>query len=104
MRCASPTPVSVAVKSSNAANPGFAVPASAGEPLNAVVSRRQSRKLAGATARFGLSARVSHTTIRLPGSAYGSGRSTLPFRMVKIAVLAPMPSANEPIAARDSIG
>ena len=61
-------------------------------------------KFAGATARFGLSARVSHTTIRLPGSAYGSGRSTLPFRTVKIAVLAPMPSASEPIAASDSSG
>ena len=58
MRCASPTPVSVAVKSSKAAR-----------PLNAVVSRRQSMKFAGATARFGLSARVSHTTIRRSGSA-----------------------------------
>ena len=93
MRCASPTPVSVAVKSSKAAR-----------PVNAVVSRRQSMKFAGATARFGLSARVSHTTIRFAGSRYGSGRSTLPFSTVKIAVLAPMPSASEPMAARDSSG
>ena len=33
--------------------------------------RRQSMKFAGATARFGLSARVSHTTIRLAGSRIG---------------------------------
>ncbi len=58
MRCASPLPVRVAVKSSKAAR-----------ALNAVVSRRQSRKFAGATDRFGVSERVSHTTIKPAGSA-----------------------------------
>ena len=37
--------------------------------VNAVVSRRQSRKFAGATGRFGVSERVSHTTIKLAGIA-----------------------------------
>ena len=59
-RCASPWPVSVAVKSSNAAS-----------ALKAGASRRQSRKFAGATARLALSARVSQTTIRLSGIGVG---------------------------------
>jgi hypothetical protein len=39
-----------------------------------------------------------HTITNVAGSSYGSGRSETPFTMLKIAVLAPIPSARVRIA------
>ena len=87
-RSGSPRPDSVGANSSNAAS-----------DEKARVSRRQSTKFAGATQRSGLSRLVSHTIISLSGSSYGSGLRTTWWRTLKMAALAPMPSARDRTAA-----
>jgi hypothetical protein len=92
-RSGSPRPVRLAAKLSKAAIDS-----------NDRASRRQSRKLAGATHRAGLSGLVSHAITSRSDSGNGSGRSTTAFITEKMAVFAPIPIARETMAASARMG
>ena len=83
-RSASPMPESVGPQ-----------PRVAAMPLNNVLWSRQSSKLRGATVFVREPERrlVSHNIVSSSGRSSESGRSTTPFTTLKMAVLAPMPSA-----------
>ena len=55
---------------------------------------RQSRKLAGATENRPYCGTTSCTRTSASGSGYGSGRSSTPLTTLKMALVAPMPSAS----------
>ena len=79
----------------------FGVQLSAAPMLsNTVFCRRQSTKFAGAT---GLLPRCS-STVSSPGARYGRGRRSTALTTLKIAVLAPMPSARASTAAAVKAG
>ncbi len=69
-----------------------------------LVSRRQSRKLAGATQRAGLSGDVSQAMTSRSASAKGNGRSSTCRTTPKMAVVAPTPRPIDRMAAAASSG
>ena len=69
-----------------------------------VACRRQSKKLAGATENRPYCGTISLIRTSASASGYGSGRSSTPLTTLKIALVAPMPSARVRMAAIEKPG